>query len=120
MRNLIIAVIVATLVYSCSDRPKKEYVTVAGKIENIETDSVFVYKDNFIKGFAVNENGEFSDTLELTEPSYFYFLSSRERTEIFLNLVDSLYIITSMLDFDKYLNYMGTIEGETNFIVIKQ
>src|SRR5690625_6309974 len=94
---LIFAVIVCNFVYSFCDRSKKEYVTVARKIENIETDSVFVYKDNFKKGFAVNENGEFSDTLKLTEPSYFYFLSSRERTEIFLNSGDSLYIRTYML-----------------------
>lgn len=120
MRNLIIAVIVATLVFSCSDRPKKEYVTVAGKIENSETDSVFVYKDNFRKGFAVNENGEFSDTLKLTEPSYFYFLSSRERTEIFLNPGDSLYISTSMQNFDTDLTYLGTIEAENNFIAKKK
>lgn len=120
MRNLIFAAIVATLVFSCSDQSKKEYVTVAGKVENVETDSVFVYKDNFKKGFALNENGEFSDTLKLTEPSYFYFLSNRERTEIFLSPGDSLYISTSMQNFDSDLTFLGTIEAENNFIAKKQ
>lgn len=120
MKNLIFATVVATLVFSCNDQKNKEFVTVAGKIENIETDSVFIYKDNFKKGFAVNENGEFSDTLKLIEPSYFYFLSERERTEIFLSPGDSLYISTSMQDFDNDLTYFGTIEAENNFITKKQ
>lgn len=108
----------ALFIFSCK-KEENEYITISGKIENAQTDSIFVLNDDVRKAIPV-VNGEFSDTLKLTENGYFTFRSGNERTDIYLTPGDSLYISTDMEAFDEKLKYGGTSEKENNYLAQKQ
>lgn len=114
----IIVLFTAAILFSCSKK-EKEYVRIAGKIENADADSVFITKEGIRKAIPI-VNGEFNDTLKLIENSYFEFYSGRERSQIFLNPGDSLFISTDMLEFDEKLKFGGTSEKENNYLAKKQ
>ena len=117
MKKIILLLVVATLM-SCSKK-ENEYVTISGKIENVQADSVFVINDDVRKAIPV-VNGEFRDTLKLNQNGYFTFRSGNERTDIYLTPGDSLYITTDMQAFDEQLKYGGTSEKENNYLAQKQ
>ena len=117
MKKLIL-VLTAMAIFSCS-KEEKDFVTLAGKIENADADSVFVVNDDLRKGIPV-VNGEFKDTLKIKNHGYFEFYSGKERSEIFLSPGDSLFITTNMQSFDESLKYGGTAEKENNYLAQKQ
>lgn len=118
MKKLFIATILGATIFSCS-KDEKNYITIVGKIENANSDSVFVVKEDFRKGIPV-VNGEFNDTLKLAGNGYFEFYAGNERTEIYLTEGDSLFISTDMQEFDEKLKYGGTSEKENNYLAQKQ
>ena len=118
MKKFIIVALTIFTVFSCG-KEEQDFVTIAGKIDNANLDSVFIVKDNFRKGIPV-VNGEFKDTLKLAGNSYFEFYSGNERTEIYLSHGDSLFISTDMQEFDEKLKYGGTSEKENNYLAQKQ
>src|SRR5690606_20871644 len=117
MKNSILYAVLILFVLSCS-KDEKEYITNAGKIENAAIDSVFLVNDNLRKAVAI-QNGKFSDTLKLKESGYFDFYAGRERTKIFLNPGDSLFISTDLNEFDEKLNYAGSSSNENNYLAQK-
>lgn len=118
MKKIFPVAILLFLIFSCS-KEEKNFVTIAGKIENADADSVYIVKENLRKAIAIHE-GEFVDTLKISTSGYFEFYSGRERTEIFLNPGDSLFISTDMEEFDEKLNYGGTSAAENNYLAAKQ
>mgnify|MGYP000922987787 CR=1 FL=1 len=118
MKKLFVVALTIFTVFSCG-KEEQDFVTIAGKIDNANSDSVFIVKDNFRKGIPV-VNGEFKDTLKLVGNSYFEFYSGNERTEIYLSQGDSLFISTDMQEFDEKLKYRGTSEKENNYLAQKQ
>ena len=117
MKNLVLSVFLILFILSCS-KEQKEYITIAGKIENADFDSVFLVNDHLRKAVVI-QNGEFSDSLKLNERGYFEFYAGRESTRIFLNPGDSLFIFTDVNEFDEKLNYSGTSSKENNYLAQK-
>ncbi len=118
MKKFFIVALTIFTVFSCG-KEEQDFVTIAGKIDNANSDSVFVVKEDFRKGIPV-VNGEFKDTLKIAGNGYFEFYSGNERTEIYLNQGDSLFISTDMQEFDEKLKYGGTSEKENNYLAQKQ
>lgn len=118
MKNFILFSLFTTFLFSCESFEEEKTIIVQGKIENADVDSVFIIKENFKKGFALN-NGEFKDTLKINKSSYFQFFAGREGTHIFLQPGDSLNISTDIFNFDKDLKFGGTSEKENNFLAHK-
>lgn len=117
MKNVFIYGFLVLLIFSCG-KDQEKITTVAGKVENSDTDSVYIVKDDFRKAIQIL-NGEFQDTLKLTNNGYFEFYSGRERTILFLNPGDSLFISTDMEEFDEKLKYGGTSANENNYLAQK-
>lgn len=117
MKNIFPVAIILLFIFSCS-KEEKNFVTIAGKIENANADSVYVVSENLRKAIALHE-GEFADTLKIYTAGYFEFYSGRERTGIFLNPGDSLFVSTDMEEFDEKLKYGGTSANENNYLAQK-
>ncbi len=105
-------------IFSCSKEEKEQYVTIAGKVQNAQSDSVIIMGNTMRKAIALHD-GEFLDTLKINESGYFQFFGGKERTQIFLNPGDSLHILVDTKQFDESLQYGGTSAEENNYLAQK-
>lgn len=114
MKNIILSIIIIMSIASCKQK-EKEFTRIAGKLENIQTDSIYLIKDNYRKAIAVTNN-EFSDTLNLNHASYLTLKMGNESTQIFLHPSDSLYVTVNGEQFDESVKYDGNSAAENNYL----
>lgn len=99
------------LLTSCEDKPKN-YATFSGEVSNlnVDADSVLVFIPNgYKKSIVLNEDGTFSDTLNVEEGKYKFKIGDEYGT-IYLKNNESLHLKTDYQDFDNALEFTG--EGE--------
>ncbi len=118
-KSLLFALVAILFINSCKKEEQKEYTVFTGKITNPQTDSVFLYFPDREKAFALNEKGEFYDTIQLDQKGYFYFSDGREQTELFLFPGDSLHITLDTRKFDESIVYSGSGAAKNNYLVKK-
>ena len=66
MKRLLILLISISLL-SCADEKPKDYVTLAGKVNNSKSNTLTIMGKNYKKDIVVNEDGSFQDTLKVTD-----------------------------------------------------
>lgn len=118
MKKIILMTTLALTILSCGSKDQKDYIILAGQIENTMADSVFVIHGKDRQAIPI-ENGAFRDTIHLSQATYFQFYAERERTDLFLQPGDSLFLTTNMEDFDQELTYTGELSPENNFLAKK-
>ncbi len=79
----LIYVLVAAAIISCKEEAPKDYVSLSGKITNMNSDSLMVLARGFSKKINVNEDGSFSDTLKVKNGGFTLFDGS-ESTSVYL------------------------------------
>lgn len=118
-KSLLFAVLAALVIISCNKEEPKDYTAFAGKITNPQSDSVFLYFPEGEKAFALNDKGEFYDTIQLDQKGYFYFSDGREQSELFLFPGDSIFLSVDTKQFDETLTYSGTGAEKNNYLAKK-
>lgn len=118
-KSIFLAVLSALFIISCDKNEPKDYTAFAGKIINPQSDSVYLFFPDREKAFALNEKGEFYDTIHLDQKGYFYFSDGREQAELFLFSGDSLYITLDTKQFDESIVYSGIGADKNNYLVKK-
>lgn len=120
MKNsLLLAALSAIFIVSCKKDEPKDYTVFTGKITNPQSDSIYLYFPDREKAFAVNEKGEFYDTIRLDQKGYFYFSDGREQAELFFFPGDSLYVTLDTQKFDESIVYSGKGADKNNYLVKK-
>jgi thiol-disulfide isomerase/thioredoxin len=114
MKKIVPLLLLAIGIFSCSKKEDQTTV-ISGKLENIETDSIYVFNDNYRKAIAVT-NHTFSDTLNIKNAQYFLLKMGNESSQIFLSPSDSLYITVNGTEFDESISYSGTGSVQNNFL----
>lgn len=114
MRTLFLLSLIV-LVSSCQNDTPKDYVTFSGKITNQNSDSLKVYTKNYSKVIAVNENGEFSDTLHVS-PGVYRVYDGGEYAQVFLRNGYDLYMTLDTETFDESISFSGEGSANSNFI----
>lgn len=109
----------AILLISCTDTPKN-FATFSGKIINKSSDSIVISSraSKYTKTISVNEDGTFSDTLNIKDGIYSFY-DGNESTSIFLK---NGYDIQMSLDtkmFDETAKYTGIGSENSNFLAEK-
>jgi len=105
MRKLLF-ILCALLIVSCKEEPKN-YTTLSGKIENAhETKSVRIFKGDYEKIITMNDDGSFSDTLNIEEGDY-RFKHGDEYGTIYLKNNTTPSFTTDYEDFDSKLVFEG-------------
>jgi thiol-disulfide isomerase/thioredoxin len=120
MKKLLLSIAILAIV-SCKTEPEapKDYVTLSGKIENQNSDSLQIFKGrNYSKTIRVNEDGTFKDTLKVPTGMYRLFDGSEASTLYLKNGYD----LTMTLDtkqFDETISFSGQGATSNNYLAKK-
>lgn len=108
-------------VIACSE-PKKEnqFVTFSGHIKNAKLDSVYIILNEREKGFALDFDGNFSDTVQLNDEGYKTLSIDREEFSMYLIPGDSLHLRVDLHKFDDTFVFNGTGAARNNYLFLKE
>ncbi len=118
----IIACLSIAAVFSCKQAPEpvKDYVTFSGKIENQNSDSLFVYQGrDFSKTIKVAPDGTFKDTFKIATPGIYSFYDGGESSSIYLQNGYELDLTLNAQEFDESVSYTGNGSESSNFLAKK-
>ena len=120
MKKLLVCLAVLSIVACKKEEVKpKDYATFSGKIENKNSDSLFVYQGrDFKKTIKVNEDGTFSDTLKVKSGVYGIY-DGKEQTTIFLANDMDLKMTLDTKAFKESIVVNGKGAEKTNFLIEK-
>jgi len=116
----IFAVLALTLaIISCKSEPK-DYVTLSGKIENVNDQKkiTILNRTGFKKEITVNEDGTFNDTLRVVEGRY-NFTDGNQYGSIYLKNNNESVFTVDAKDFDNTLTFAGDEADKNNFMITK-
>ena len=104
---------------ACStDGAKQDPVVLSGAVENAKAEIITLSWDTMNYDLSLNEDGSFSDTLELDQ-GYYTFTHGRERTSIYLTPGDDLKVSLDTKKFDESLSWEGTGANVNNYLAQK-
>ena len=106
------------LAMACNMAPKADYVLFSGKITNPTGENVIISRDGFEQSMAINENGEWSDTLRL-EAGYYRFSDGNEYASIYLAPGYDLSMEINTEEFDESISYAGEGSAVNNYVAAK-
>lgn len=108
------------LIVSCSEKTKEEnFVIFSGHIENASFDSIYVNLNNREKGFALDFDGNFSDTIQLVHEGYKTLAIDREEFPIYLIPGDSLSLKIDLTNVDGTYYFKGKGAKRNNYLFEK-
>ncbi|UPQ79049.1 TlpA family protein disulfide reductase [Flavobacterium azooxidireducens] len=111
----IIALLSVICFISCQD--KEVITTLSGKIANAESKTIKLEGLNFSKEINLNEDGTFSDTLQLDyDGLYSLVLNDEKQRFIYLENGFQLNIENNAEEFEKSFTFKGSGSDENNFM----
>ena len=122
MKQTSIVTFILLFMISCSKEHPKEYLTIAGKLENNKqsTISIFDRTGRAIKNISINENGSFKDTLKVSETDIYTLQTYRtKRAPIYLKNGFDLFIKGDAEKFMTSLEFSGNGASNSNFILVQ-
>jgi len=101
---------------SCKNDSKQTFFQ--GKILNKSSEKIILSIDeNPLYSSLINENGNFSITIDSIESGLYNFFLQPEFQYVILEEGDSIYIRLNSLDFDESLVFMGKGSAKNNFLI---
>ncbi len=113
MKKIIIVLLVSTLFISCNGT--KEYATLSGKINNLQTKKIEVASKTYSKNIELNDDGTFKDTLKIKKGLY-TLSNGTDKTIIFLSNGYNLKINADATDFSK-ISFEGKGAESNNYLL---
>lgn len=116
MKKLLLLIAVFAI-FSCENEPEvpKDYVTLSGKIENKNSDSLVVQNKTYKKTIKVNEDGTFKDTLKV-ETGMYSIYDGKEGTSIYLKNDFDINLTLNTEKFDETVKFTGKGAVHSNFL----
>ena len=116
MKKILVLLVVLT-VFSCKQEPK-DYVTLSGQILNPnESKLLIVFKGkDYKKEITLNDDGTFSDTLNIEEGAY-RFKHGAEYGQVYLKNDNEISFTLDNNDFDNTLKFEGDNADKSNFFI---
>lgn len=106
--------------FSCSEEKKADnYVIFSGHIKNADFDSVYIKLNEREKGFALDFDGNFSDTVQLNDEGYKTLALDREEFSLYLIPGDSLFLNVDLKNFDQTFYFRGKGADRNNYLYEK-
>lgn len=120
MKKLAIIVFTSAVLLSCGkDEKKKDLTILSGNIEHPASDTLMIMGHDFVAKIPLQEDGSFTDTLDLPEEDYYTFRAGQETTGIFLSPGTKNFISINTDQFDESLKYTGDNAAENNYLAQK-
>ena len=114
MKKLLILCGAFAVAFACKEEPK-DYVTLSGKIIDKNSDSLVVRTREYSKTIKVNEDGTFTDTLNVKSGTFNLF-DGTESTSIYLKNGYDLNITLNTKEFDETVAYSGNGSESSNYL----
>lgn len=112
---------VVIILFSCSETKKEtQFVTFSGQIKNASFDSVYLILNQREKGFALDFDGNFSDTVQLNTEGFKTLALDREEFPMYLIPGDSIHLKVDLQKFDQTFYYKGKGAERNNFLYEKE
>lgn len=104
---------------SCKNEPK-DYVSLSGKIDNSTEDKIVTIFQGkaYSKKITINDDGSFSDTLNIT-PGIYMFKHGNQYGELYMENGNTLSFTTDYSNFDKALKFEGDNKEKNTFFIEK-
>jgi len=117
MKKIVSVILLAIVIVSCKSEPK-DYVTLSGKIENVNDQKkiTILNRTGFKKEISVTEDGTFSDTLKVIEGRY-NFTDGNQYGSIYLKNDNTTSFTVDAEDFDNTLKFAGDEADKNNFMI---
>lgn len=116
---MIVPIILSTL--ACKEPNKQSnYLTISGHIKNASLDSVYVKLNEREKGFALDFDGNFADTVQLNDEGYKTLAIDREEFPVYLIPGDSLHLRVDLNNFEKTFIFDGKGASRNNYLFQKE
>jgi thiol-disulfide isomerase/thioredoxin len=116
MKIFVIVLAFFTLLVSCKNESHiDDYVSISGKVSNAKNNLISIANRNSKKELTIDANGNFSDTLKVTEGAY-VFLNGKERAIIHLKNGYNLSVEYDAENFTNSLIFAGLGAGTNNFL----
>lgn len=120
MKNLLLIFCLGFLLFSCEEEKDKTVYTVfSGNIENTEVDSISIRSGDYSQKIALQEDGTFSDTLNLPQEGYYTLTVGNETTSMYLEPETSNSLSLNTEEFDESIKYTGDNAAENNYLAQK-
>ena len=117
MKKLIMC-LAGLAIFACKQEPK-DYATFSGKIENPNSDSLFVFQGrNYSKTIKLKEDGTFSDTLKV-EPGVYGIYDGNEQTTVYLMNGADINMTLDTKEFDETVKFTGEGSENSNYLAKK-
>ncbi|OSY86965.1 thioredoxin [Tenacibaculum holothuriorum] len=116
MKKILYAAVASLAIIACKNEPK-DYVTLSGKITNMNSDSLVVVnpQTRYKKVLKLDEQGTFSDTLKV-KPGVFILFDGTEQTQVFLKNGADINVTLDTKEFDETVTFTGSGVAESNFL----
>lgn len=105
--------------FSCSSKKENNVVVFSGHIKNTRLDSVFIILNEREKGFALDFDGNFSDTIQLNNEGYKVLSIDREEYPVYLAPGDSLFFNTDLKKLEETYYFKGKGAERNNYLFEK-
>ena len=111
---------VLLLCFSCNKKNKEDnFIVFSGQIKNSSLDSIYINLNNRYKGFALDFDGNFSDTIQLDHEGYKILSIDREEFPIYLAENDSLSFKVDLKNVDGTYYFKGKGAARNNYLFEK-
>lgn len=113
----IVLLVAAFAIFSCKNEPElpKDYVTLSGKIENKNSDSLVIASRAFSKTIKVNEDGSFKDTLKV-EAGLYSVYDGKDGITMYLKNDFDINLTLDTENFNKTVQFTGKGAVHSNFL----
>lgn len=116
MKKIFFLILTAAII-ACNQEPKN-FAAFSGKITDKNSDSLLIRNRTYSKTIKVNEDGSFSDTLNIESGIYNLF-DGNESTYLFLKNGFDLNLTLNTAEFDETIIYSGNGAETSNFLAKK-
>lgn len=116
--KILLPIIYALLLISCTNAVQKDNVLFAGEIVNPSSDYVILYKGSkVIDSAKLDDTNRFAFQLDSIESGLYHFNHEPELQYVYLEKGDSLLVRLNTQYFDESLVFSGTNEDVNNFLL---
>ena len=117
MKKYLYLALLTLAVLACESEPKN-YVTLSGKVTNLNPNKTITIlnREGYKKEIQVNEDGTFSDTLNIKEGKYI-FTDGNEYANIYLKNDNTTAFTFNSEKFNETLEFTGSDADKNNFFI---
>lgn len=118
MKKLALLALAGMTVIACKNEPKKDYMVLSGKIDNLNKKELNLVGFDFNKKIKVNDDGTFADTLRI-KTGYYNLYGGKKRVSLFLNDTKDFSVAYDTKDTLNTFTFTGSNKAINDYLLAK-